>query len=127
MKPPRHIWRTAGWLLFLATAGVVIADNTWFRSLNFSMRESTDWLSIFDSRPAPAAQAPVVASAGSSRSPALSMTQLLNGLLFSPPRTGASWRLDSAPATSSLGWLTQQDREIFTAASNYEYASSRFR
>ena len=127
MKPPRQIWRNTGWLLFLATAGVVIADNIWLRSWDFSLRKSADWLFVLDSSPPTAVQAPVVANPEGSRSPGLSMTQLLNGLLFSPPGHGGGWRLDSAPAKSSLGWLTQQDREIFTASSNYEYPSSQLR
>lgn len=120
--------KTLRWLGLLLITGcaVLAADNRWL-GLNSSFRPATDWLSVFYSAPTPNIDARVAAeSSATSRRSDLSMAEMLNGLLFSPPAQRTSWRLDPPPVASRFSWLTQQNREAFTYAPGYEDQSSGF-
>ena len=95
-------------LLLLAAGIAFAADSTWFGFVSSSLRASHDWISTVYEVEAPAADIAQPANPGiAARGADLSMTRLLNGLLFSPPTS--TWRLESAAPKSDFAWLTQQE------------------
>ena len=120
--PPRRFWRPLrSFVILTCAAGAVLAaDNTWLTDLRIDFK-TTDWWSNIAPLEMPSADIAMTSAPANRNAPELSMSRLLNGLLFSKPSGG--WRLDPQKTEFASTWMTQQGGDGFatTASSTSNY------
>jgi fibronectin-binding autotransporter adhesin len=119
---PRRIWRPLrSFLILTCVAGAVLAaDNTWLTDLRFEF-DAADWWSNISPAAMPSADIAIANPPANRTAPDLSMSRLLNGLLFSKPSSG--WRLEPQNTELASAWMTQQSGGYFaTASSRFNYS-----
>jgi hypothetical protein len=121
----RGLWRRARWVLLIASAGVVLAasDDDW-TSFRIAGADPGRWFSSFYEADTPTADIALASSPGSSTRPGLSMTGMLNGLLFSRPST--TWRLDPSATEASRSWTAEESRPGIVSQANGDFAPGFF-
>ena len=117
---PRRIWRPLrSFLILTCVAGALLAaDNTWLSDLRFNVSAS-DWWSNITPFEMPTADVAIAPEPANHRTPELSMSRLLNGLLFSKPSN--SWRLDPEKTELTSAWMTQQSGGTFSSGQTTDY------
>ena len=90
----RSAWRFVRCLLLIACAGgILAADNTWLSSINLEAIESTSWFSSDSESDLADMSTLANRPVSPARGPAMSMADLIHGLVFSRP--SGHWTLNS--------------------------------
>ena len=119
---PRRFWRPVRSFLILACVGgaVLAADKNWLNELRFDF-DPADWWANLSPAETPSSDVAIATQPASLRAPELSMSRLLNGLLFAKPSSG--WRLDAEQADLTSAWITEQSSgNLATVSSAFRYS-----